>query len=96
MEHQKWAHFGKIWLRQRLAELCKLSSAARSGRARVAASLLGCGYASLNGHRLGNSVLGSVSQFDKTIRYELFDVLPLVKFGDWNVVRNRGCHHSTK
>jgi hypothetical protein len=37
------------------------------GRARIAAALVGCGHVSLNGHRLGVDVLGSVSQLDKTV-----------------------------
>jgi alpha-L-rhamnosidase len=63
-----------------------LPASSHRPRARVAAALLGCGYVSLNGHRLGNSVLGSVSQFDKTVRYDLFNASALIKHGEWNVL----------
>lgn len=58
----------------------------RSARARVAASILGCGHVVLNGHRLGNAVLGSATQLDKTILYDVHDVTGLLKPGKWNVL----------
>lgn len=57
-----------------------------SARARVAAALLGCGYVVLNGHRLGNAVLGSATQLDKTILYDMYDVTTLLRPGEWNVL----------
>lgn len=58
-----------------------------AGRARVAAALVGCGHVSLNGHRLGVDVLGSVSQLDKTVLYNTHDVMSLLRFnGGFNVL----------
>ena len=57
------------------------------GRARVAAALVGCGHVSLNGHRLGVDVLGSVSQLDKTVLYNTYDAMSLLRFnGGVNVL----------
>ena len=61
-------------------------SAPRRPRARVASALLGCGAVFVNGHRLGRAVLGTTTQFDKTVLYNTHDVSAFLNFGAVNIL----------